>query len=104
MDALARMTWLPARRLEWCTPAMARKGRIRAGADADLVLFDPASVIDRASYEDSHQPSAGIPHVLVSGVFVVRDGALVEGALPGQPLRSRVGLMRSEEEVGDAPL
>jgi dihydroorotase len=97
MDAIARMSWLPARRLEWSTPDMARKGRIRAGADADLVVFDPASVIDRATYEDSHQPSEGIAHVLVSGVPVVRDGALVDGALPGRPLRARVGVLRSQE-------
>jgi dihydroorotase len=98
MDALARMSWLPARRLEWCTPAMAHKGRIRAGADADLVVFDPATVIDRATNENSSQASDGIPYVLVSGRFVVRDGALVEGALPGKPLRSRVGLLRSQEQ------
>jgi dihydroorotase len=89
MDALARMSWLPARRLEWQAPALAHKGRIKLGADADLVVFDPATVIDRATYEDSHQASAGIPHVLVAGRFVVRDGALVTGAFPGQPLRSR---------------
>lgn len=89
MDALARMSWLPARRLEWAAPALARKGRLRVGADADLVVFDPVTVIDRATYEDSHQASAGIPHVLVGGVPVVRDGALVADALPGQPLRSR---------------
>jgi N-acyl-D-aspartate/D-glutamate deacylase len=89
LDALARMSWLPARRLEGYVPGMGRKGRVQIGADADLVVFDPATVIDRATYEDSHQSSAGIPHVLVGGVLVVRDGALVEGALPGKPLRAR---------------
>ncbi len=89
LDALARMSWLPARRLEGTVPGMGRKGRLQVGADADLVVFDPATVIDRATYEDSHQASAGIPHVLVGGVLVVRDGALVEGALPGKPLRAR---------------
>lgn len=88
MDALARMSWLPARRLEDFVPAMRRKGRLRVGADADLVVFDPATVIDRATYEDSHQPSAGIADVLVGGVLVVRDGALVEGAYPGRPIRA----------------
>jgi N-acyl-D-aspartate/D-glutamate deacylase len=88
LDALARLSWLPARRLEGTVPGMGRKGRVQVGADADLVVFDPAQVIDRASYEDSHQASAGIPHVLVGGVLVVRDGALVPGALPGQPVRA----------------
>jgi len=88
MDALAKMTLLPARRIEAIVPDMKRKGRLRAGADADIAVFDPGSVIDRATYEDSHQASAGIPHVLVEGAFVVRDGELVAGATPGRALRS----------------
>jgi N-acyl-D-aspartate/D-glutamate deacylase len=89
MDALARMSWLPARRLEFAAPAFLKKGRIEIGADADLVVFDPATVIDRATYEDSPRASEGIPHVLVGGTFVVRDGELVTGAFPGRALRSR---------------
>lgn len=89
LDALARLSWLPARRLEGIVPGIGRKGRVQVGADADLVVFDPATVLDRATYEDSHQASAGIPHVLVGGVLVVRDGALVGGSFPGQPLRAR---------------
>jgi N-acyl-D-aspartate/D-glutamate deacylase len=88
MDALAKMTLLPARRIEAIVPDMRRKGRLRVGADADITVFDPATVLDRATYEDSHQPSAGIPHVLVEGTFVVRAGELVAGALPGRALRS----------------
>jgi dihydroorotase len=88
MDALAKMTLLPARRIEAIVPDMKRKGRLRVGADADITVFDPATVVDRATYESSHQASAGIPHVLVEGTFVVHDGELVAGAVPGRALRS----------------
>ena len=88
MEALAKMTILPARRLEGHVPAMKNKGRIAVGADADLTVFDPATVIDRATFEQPTLTSAGIPYVLVNGTFVVRDGKLVKGALPGRPIRS----------------
>ncbi len=87
MEALAKMTILPARRLEGNVPAMKAKGRIAVGADADLTVFDPATVIDRATFEHPTETSAGIPHVLVHGTFVVRDGKLVKGAMPGRPIR-----------------
>ena len=89
MAALAKMTWLPARRLERIAPEMADRGRVRPGAVADLTLFDPAEVIDRATYEAPDRYSTGIVHVLVGGAFVVRDSALVDGAAPGRPIRGR---------------
>ena len=89
MEALRKMTLLPARRLEAIVPEMARKGRVQVGSDADLTIFDPERIIDRATYDAPDQYSAGIAHVLVAGTFVVRDGALVEGAQPGRPLRGR---------------
>lgn len=88
MDALAKMTILPARRLEGHVPMMKHKGRIAIGADADITVFDPAKIIDRATFEAPTTPSAGIPHVIVRGVFVVRDGELVKDALPGHAIRS----------------
>ena len=90
MEALRKMTLMPAQRLESLVPAMKHKGRIRAGADADITAFDPAQVIDTATFKDSHQPSSGILHVLVAGKFVVQDGELVKGIYPGQPIRARV--------------
>ena len=87
-DAIAKMTIQPARRLEGISPQMARKGRLSVGADADITVFDPEAVIDRATYEDGDRPSEGIVHVLVGGTFVVRDAEVVEGVFPGQAIRS----------------
>jgi len=88
MAALRKMTLLPAQRLEGFAPAFRDKGRVRVGADADLTVFDPARVRDRATFEDPFQPSAGIVHVLVGGVFVVRDEANVPGVAPGRGMKA----------------
>ena len=87
VDALRRMTLAPAQRLEARVPAMAQKGRVRVGADADLTIFDPATVIDRATYEDATIPSVGIPFVIVNGQVVV-DAGQVTPARPGRGVRA----------------
>ncbi|ROR73373.1 amidohydrolase family protein [Bogoriella caseilytica] len=86
-SAIERASYLPATILEGCVPAMRRKGRVQVGCDADLTIFDPATVTDRATFEDL-QPAAGISHVLVGGQFVVRDGRLDPAAMPGAPVLS----------------
>jgi N-acyl-D-aspartate/D-glutamate deacylase len=87
-EALAKCSLYPARLLQDRVPAMCRKGRLRAGADADIVVLDPAAVSDRASYASSTRPSAGIRHVLVNGAPVVQDGEIVADALPGRAVRA----------------
>jgi len=87
MEALRRMTLEPARRLEHRVPAMAGKGRLKVGADADITIFDPATVIDHATYEDGTIPSAGIPYVVVGGEVVV-DGGKITAARPGRAIRA----------------
>ncbi len=89
MDALRKMSLMPAERLAAAVPQMRAKGRLKPGADADVTVFDPARVIDRATFESPAQYSEGIDHVLVNGVFVVRDGKLVESVAPGRPVRRR---------------
>ena len=91
MDGLRKMTLMPAQRLETVAPQMAGKGRVQVGADADLTLFDPDRIIDRATYDGPDRFSEGILHVLVAGTFVVRDETLIEGVAPGQAIRARYG-------------
>jgi N-acyl-D-aspartate/D-glutamate deacylase len=82
MDAIRKMTFLPAQRID-----QPNKGRIKVGADADITVFDPERVIDRATFENPAQYSEGIPYVLVNGVFVVKDSQLQTAAVPGRPVR-----------------
>lgn len=93
MDGLARITIMPAKRLEGMTDQAARKGRLQPGMDADITVFDPDSIIDTATFEESLTYSVGVIHVLVNGEFVVRDSENVDGAMPG---RAIVGRMMSE--------
>ena len=88
MKAVRKMTLMPARRLEQRVPAMRNKGRLRVGADADITVFDAATVIDRSTYREPSSPPAGIQHVIVNGVSVVRDADPVEGLAPGKPVRA----------------
>jgi len=82
-DAIRKMTSLPAR-----TFSFYDRGLIRKGMAADLVLFDPEVVEDRATFVNPHQYSVGFDLVLVNGVAVVEDGKLT-GRRPGKVLRHR---------------
>lgn len=90
MQALDKLSLMPAKRLENRVPMLRNKGRVRVGADADLVMFNPDTVTDRATYTQPDLASEGIPHVLVGGVFVVRDGVFQANAKPGKAVRAPV--------------
>lgn len=86
--AIAKMTIMPARRLEAVSPQMARKGRLQTGSDADITIFDPAKIQDRATFDQPMQASAGIAYVLVGGEVMARDGKVTTGHFPGKAIRS----------------
>jgi N-acyl-D-aspartate/D-glutamate deacylase len=88
MDAIRKMTLMPAQRLESRVPAMKQKGRLRVGADADITIFDAARVIDRSTYREPSLSPVGIQHVIVNGVSVVANGQAVEGVAPGKAVRA----------------
>lgn len=80
-NAIYKMTHMPAAKF-----GIANRGLVKEGYYADLVLFDPESVIDRATYENSRVGPAGIPHVIVNGQFAVRGGKHA-GTRSGRALR-----------------
>jgi N-acyl-D-amino-acid deacylase len=82
-QAVHRMTGMAAAKF-----GLNDRGVMRAGAFADLVVFDPAAVIDTATYQEPKRYPAGIAHVFVNGAAVVRDGRHT-GAHPGRALRRR---------------
>ncbi len=88
MDALTKMTLMPAQRLERRVPSMRNKGRIRPGADADLTIFDPQSISDRSTFQEPARYAEGIQFVIVNGVVIVRDGQLEPAVHPGRPVRA----------------
>jgi N-acyl-D-aspartate/D-glutamate deacylase len=88
MDAIRKMSLMPAQRLEKATPTARRKGRLQEGADADIAVFDLATVTDRATYEHPRERSTGMRYIVVNGVLVIDNGALVPGVLPGTSIVS----------------
>jgi N-acyl-D-amino-acid deacylase len=79
-EAIRRLTGLPASNLE-----LDRRGFIREGMFADVVVFDPERIVDRATFEKPHQYAAGVRHVFVNGTQVLKDGEHT-GAKPGRAL------------------
>jgi N-acyl-D-aspartate/D-glutamate deacylase len=85
-QAIRKMSLMPAQRLEKSTSEAHRKGRLQEGADADMVLFNPQTVADKATYQDPLEPSIGMRYVLVGGTLVVDKGKLVPDVYPGRAL------------------
>jgi dihydroorotase len=88
MEAIRKMTLMPAQRLEARVPGMRQKGRLRVGSDADITIFDSARVLDRSTYREPTLSPVGVEHVIVNGVSVVANGRAVEGVAPGKAVRA----------------
>jgi dihydroorotase len=88
MDALTKMTLMPAQRLERRVPTMRNKGRIRIGADADLTIFDARSITDKSTFQDPAQYAEGIKFVVVNGVVIIKSGQLQSSVYPGRAVRA----------------
>lgn len=62
------------------------KGRIQVGADADITIFNAATIIDKSTFENGLAFSAGIEYVMVNGNFILKNGKTVSQVFPGQPV------------------
>jgi len=88
MLAISKMTYMPAKFLQDNgVPQMVHKGRLQVGADADITIFDAATVKDNSTPALGGLPSTGIPYVIVNGVIVVKDSKVLKDVNPGQPIR-----------------
>ena len=88
MDAIRKFALMPAQRLEALSPSFKKKGRLSEGADADIIAFNPETVIDQATYQEPTLYSNGMIFVLVNGIPVVKNADLEEGVYPGTGIRS----------------
>jgi N-acyl-D-aspartate/D-glutamate deacylase len=86
MNALRKMSFMPAEMLERSTPAAHQKGRLQEGADADIVIFDPATITDRSTFDKPMEPSTGVHFLVVAGTIVIDEGKIVPNVFPGQAM------------------
>jgi N-acyl-D-aspartate/D-glutamate deacylase len=86
MDAIRKMSYMPAQMLERSTPEGRRKGRLQEGADADIVVFDANTITDRATFEKPMEPSVGVKYLVVGGTVVVDEGKIVGDVFPGKAI------------------
>jgi N-acyl-D-glutamate deacylase/dihydroorotase len=73
--------------LERSTLAARVKGRLQEQADADIVVFNPATIVDHSTYQKPMEPSTGVSYLLVNGTVIVNQGKLVSDVYPGRALK-----------------
>jgi Amidohydrolase family len=87
MDALRKISLMPAQLLEKSVPQMKVRGRLQDGMVADITIFDPQTIADEASYASPARPSGGIVHVIVNGEPVVRGYQFIDEVYPGKAIK-----------------
>ncbi len=87
MDAMRKMSLMPAQMLERSTPAAHSKGRLQQGADADIVVFDEKTIADRSTFQKPMEASVGVHYLLVGGTLVIDDSKMVTDVFPGKAMR-----------------
>lgn len=90
MDAIRKMSLMPAQRLETSTAEARNLGRLQEGRMADIVVFDPERITDRSTYSTPTEPSAGVRYLVVGGIVVIDKGAVVPNVHPGRAITSTV--------------
>lgn len=90
MEAIERCTLIPCKVIEHCAPALQRKARLQVGFDADIVVFDPATIGERATFQQMNRTAEGVSHLLVNGEPVIWQSEMVVDARPGRAIRSKV--------------
>jgi N-acyl-D-aspartate/D-glutamate deacylase len=86
MDAIRKMSLMPAEMLERSTPSGRLKGRLQEGCDADIVVFDAATISDRSTFEKPMEPSVGVRYLVVGGTVVIDEGKIVPDVFPGRAI------------------
>jgi len=86
MDAVRKMSLMPAQWLEKSTPGGRKKGRLQEGADADITVFDLQTIKDHSTYQHPMEPSVGVQYLMVGGTVIVDQGKIVPNVFPGRAL------------------
>lgn len=87
-EAIKKVTFMAAKRMQHRCPEFKKKGRIQKGCHADILVFDSEKIMDRATFSEPALTSIGVVHTIIGGTQVVRDGVLVENQFAGRPLRA----------------
>ena len=86
-EAIRKVSLIPAQLFDGQVKAMERKGRLQVGMDADITVFDPETILDRATVDEPAQTSEGVQYLVVNGAVVIDAGAMNLDIRPGRPVR-----------------